>query len=98
MAHNLLIGIVPIWFVLWFLSGDIRTTAITGLTIPAAVSAAIGLLQLAGDDVRLHALGALDIAILIIVATIAVDQLHERIAIGAWAARFRRLRIDEGPE
>ena len=60
VLHNMLAGIVLIFLLQWAFLGNIRSAVIVAMTIPFALSFAIGLMVLRGESANLLSVGAID--------------------------------------
>jgi multidrug efflux pump subunit AcrB len=80
----LLTGLVVLLFL-----GDLRSSLIVILTIPASILSAILLLQLAGQTINLMTLSGLSLAIGILVdqATVVIENIHQHLEMGKPKAR-----------
>jgi multidrug efflux pump subunit AcrB len=80
----LLTGLVVLLFL-----GDLRSSLIVILTIPASILSAILLLQLTGQTINLMTLSGLSLAIGILVdqATVVIENIHQHLEMGKPKAR-----------
>ncbi|MGI4821019.1 MAG: efflux RND transporter permease subunit [Janthinobacterium lividum] len=80
----LLTGLVVLLFL-----GDLRSSIIVILTIPASILSAILLLQLTGQTINLMTLSGLSLAIGILVdqATVVIENIHQHLEMGKPKAR-----------
>ncbi|HWX27411.1 MAG TPA: efflux RND transporter permease subunit, partial [Steroidobacteraceae bacterium] len=60
VLHNMAMGIVLIFLLQWAFLGNLRTAVIVAMTIPFALSFAIGLMVLRGESANLLSVGAID--------------------------------------
>ncbi|MFX4820843.1 efflux RND transporter permease subunit, partial [Acinetobacter baumannii] len=59
VMHNLIFGVVLIFFVQWLFLGDLRSAVIVSVTIPFALFFAVGILVLRGESANLLSVGAI---------------------------------------
>src|SRR6195256_2197287 len=65
VLHNLLFGIILVFFVQWIFLGDLRSAMIVAATIPFALFFAIGILVLRGESANLLSVGAIDFGLIV---------------------------------
>ena len=65
VLHNMIFGIVLIFFVQWVFLGNLRSAVIVAATIPFALFFAITLLVLRGESANLLSVGAIDFGLVV---------------------------------
>ncbi len=84
VLHNMVAGIVLIIFLLqWAFLGNIRSAVIVAMTIPFALSFAIGLMVLRGESANLLSVGAIDFGLVVDATVIMVENIFRHLAAGA---------------
>lgn len=75
VLHNLIFGIILVFFIQWIFLGDLRSATIVGLNIPFALFFATILLVVAGESANLLSVGAVDFGIIVDSAVILVENI-----------------------
>src|ERR1700674_1612436 len=75
VLHNLLFGIILVFFVQWIFLGDLRSATIVAATIPFALFFAIGILVLRGESANLLSVGAIDFGLIVDATVIMVESI-----------------------
>src|SRR5262249_16754661 len=79
VLHNMLFGIVLIFFLQWIFLGNLRSAIIVGATIPFALFFAIGILVLRGESANLLSVGAIDFGLIVDATVIMVENIFRRL-------------------
>ena len=100
VMHNLVEGIVLIFFLQYIFLGNIRAALIVAATIPFALSFAIGLILLRGESANLLSVGAIDFGLIVDATVIMMENIMRRLS-QPTAERFRtsvlqRMRTETG--
>jgi len=85
VLHNLIFGIVLIFFVQWMFLGDLRSAIIVSATIPFALFFAIIIMVLRGDSANLLSVGAIDFGLIVDSTVIMVENIFRHLAEGPQA-------------
>ncbi|MGL5166957.1 MAG: efflux RND transporter permease subunit [Afipia sp.] len=97
VVHNLLFGVVLVFFVQWLFLGSLRSAIIVAATIPFALFFAIGILLIRGDSANLLSVGAIDFGLIVDATVIMVENIYrhlaERPSGATQAPRRRRWRM-----
>jgi cobalt-zinc-cadmium resistance protein CzcA len=80
VLHNLVFGIVLVFFVQWIFLGDLRSAIIVAATIPFALFFAIGILVLRGESANLLSVGAIDFGLIVDATVIMVENIFRHLA------------------
>ncbi len=101
VLHNMLAGIVLIFFLQWAFLGNIRSAVIVAMTIPFALSFAIGLLVLRGESANLLSVGAIDFGLVVDATVIMVENIFRHLAqetahLGRGPSTLHRIRVRSG--
>ncbi|MBN8990103.1 MAG: efflux RND transporter permease subunit [Rhizobiales bacterium] len=80
VLHNLVFGIVLVFFVQWIFLGDLRSAFIVAATIPFALFFAIGILVLRGESANLLSVGAIDFGLIVDATVIMVENIYRHLA------------------
>src|ERR1700738_3931603 len=80
VLHNLVFGIILVFFVQWIFLGDLRSATIVAATIPFALFFAIGILVLRGESANLLSVGAIDFGLIVDATVIMVESIFRRLA------------------
>jgi len=75
VLHNLIFGVVLIFFVQWIFLGDLRSAIIVSLTIPFAFSFACIILAIRGESANLLSIGAVDFGVVVDSTVIMVENI-----------------------
>src|SRR3984893_12629789 len=80
VLHNMVAGIVLIFLLQWAFLGNIRSAVIVAMTIPFALSFAIGLMVLRGESANLLSVGAIDFGLVVDATVIMVENIYRHLA------------------
>ena len=80
VLHNLVFGIILVFFVQWIFLGDLRSATIVAATIPFALFFAIGILVLRGKSANLLSVGAIDFGLIVDATVIMVENIYRHLA------------------
>jgi heavy metal efflux system protein len=80
VLHNMLFGIVLIFFVQWLFLGNLRSALIVSTTIPFALFFAIILLVVTGQSANLLSVGAIDFGLIVDATVIMVENIFRRLS------------------
>jgi heavy metal efflux system protein len=89
VLHNMVEGMVLIFVLQWVFLGNLRSALIVSVTIPFALSFAIGLLLLRGESANLLSVGAIDFGLVVDATVIMVENIVRRLSQPP-SQRFRR--------
>ena len=98
VLHNLIFGILLVFFIQWIFLGNLRSAIIVGINIPFALLFAVIILTLQGESANLLSIGAVDLGIIVESAVVLVENtfrnlgrdpdgrksLLQRLASGYW--------------
>ncbi|HEY6621490.1 MAG TPA: CusA/CzcA family heavy metal efflux RND transporter [Steroidobacteraceae bacterium] len=101
VLHNMIAGIVLIFLVQWALLGNLRSAIIVAMTIPFALSFAIGLMVLRGESANLLSVGAIDFGLVVDATVIMVENIYRHLAeasahLGQGPSALHRMRVRSG--
>jgi heavy metal efflux system protein len=101
VLHNMLAGIVLIFILQWAFLGNVRSAVIVALTIPFALSFAIGLMVLRGESANLLSVGAIDFGLVVDATVIMVENIFRHLAensahLGHGPSTLHRMRVRGG--
>jgi cobalt-zinc-cadmium resistance protein CzcA len=82
VLHNMIFGIVLIFFVQWIFLGNLRTAVIVAATIPFALFFAITMMVLRGESANLLSVGAIDFGLIVDATVIMVENIFRHLAEG----------------
>src|SRR5271165_789415 len=80
VLHNMVAGIVLIFLLQWAFLGNLRSAIIVAMTIPFALSFAIGLMVLRGESANLLSVGAIDFGLVVDATVIMVENICRHLA------------------
>jgi cobalt-zinc-cadmium resistance protein CzcA len=80
VLHNMISGIVLIFFVQWLFLGNLRSAVIVATTIPFALFFAITILVSRGDSANLLSVGAIDFGLIVDATVIMVENIFRHLA------------------
>ncbi len=80
VLHNMVAGIVLIFLLQWAFLGNVRSAVIVAMTIPFALSFAIGLMVLRGESANLLSVGAIDFGLVVDATVIMVENIFRHLA------------------
>ncbi len=87
VLHNMIAGILLIFFVQWLFLGDLRSAIIVATTIPFALFFAVVIMALRGESANLLSVGAIDFGLVVDATVIMMENIFRHLAEPA-AARF----------
>jgi cobalt-zinc-cadmium resistance protein CzcA len=101
VLHNMVAGIVLIFLLQWAFLGNIRSAVIVAMTIPFALSFAIGLMVLRGESANLLSVGAIDFGLVVDATVIMVENIFRHLAevpahLGHGPSTLHRIRAPSG--
>jgi cobalt-zinc-cadmium resistance protein CzcA len=101
VLHNMIAGVLLIFILQWVFLGDLRSAFIVSMTIPFALSFAIGLMVLRGESANLLSVGAIDFGLVVDATVIMVENIfrhlgHARAHQGLGATRLDTIRTPSG--
>ncbi len=80
VLHNMVAGIVLIFLLQWAFLGNVRSAVIVAMTIPFALSFAIGLMVVRGESANLLSVGAIDFGLVVDATVIMVENIFRHLA------------------
>jgi heavy metal efflux system protein len=80
VLHNMITGIILIFFVQWLFLGNLRSAIIVSTTIPFALFFAIIILTLRGESANLLSVGAIDFGLIVDATVIMVENIFRRLS------------------
>ena len=101
VLHNMLAGILLIFILQWAFLGNVRSAVIVAMTIPFALSFAIGLMVLRGESANLLSVGAIDFGLVVDATVIMVENIFRHLAqdaahLGQGPSTLHRMRVRSG--
>ncbi|MGO9635770.1 MAG: efflux RND transporter permease subunit [Steroidobacteraceae bacterium] len=101
VLHNMVAGIALIFFLQWAFLGNLRSAVIVAMTIPFALSFAIGLMVLRGESANLLSVGAIDFGLVVDATVIMVENIFRHLAeasahLGTGPSHLHRMRVPSG--
>ena len=95
VLHNMVLGIILIFFVQWAFLGNLRSAIIVATTIPFALFFAITILVLRGESANLLSVGAIDFGLIVDATVILVENVYRHLSghVAMRAERSRRLAV-----
>jgi cobalt-zinc-cadmium resistance protein CzcA len=101
VLHNMIAGIVLIFLLQWAFLGNVRSAVIVAMTIPFALSFAIGLMVLRGESANLLSVGAIDFGLVVDATVIMVENIYRHLAeasahLGQGPSALHRMRVQSG--
>src|ERR1700726_685165 len=88
VLHNMVYGIVLIFFVQWLFLGNLRSAIIVSATVPFALFFAITILVLRGESANLLSVGAIDFGLIVDATVIMVENIFRHLAEGEAGAIY----------
>ena len=76
VLHNMVVGILLIFFLQWLFLGDLRSALIVAATIPFALFFAVALLVGRGESANLLSVGAIDFGLVVDATVIMVESIY----------------------
>jgi cobalt-zinc-cadmium resistance protein CzcA len=80
VLHNMVFGIVLIFFVQWLFLGNLRSAVIVATTIPFALFFAITMLVLRGESANLLSVGAIDFGLVVDATVVMVENIFRHLS------------------
>jgi heavy metal efflux system protein len=80
VLHNMIAGIILIFFVQWLFLGDLRSAVIVATTIPFALFFAILIMTLRGESANLLSVGAIDFGLIVDATVIMMENIYRHLA------------------
>jgi heavy metal efflux system protein len=101
VLHNMVAGIALIFLLQWAFLGNVRSAVIVAMTIPFALSFAIGLMVLRGESANLLSVGAIDFGLVVDATVIMVENIFRHLAeasahLGTGPSQLHRMRVPSG--
>ena len=101
VLHNMVAGIILIFLLQWAFLGNLRSAVIVALTIPFALSFAIGLMVMRGESANLLSVGAIDFGLVVDATVIMVENIFRHLAqdsahLGTGPSTLHRMRPPSG--
>ena len=101
VLHNMVEGIVLIFLLQWAFLGNVRSAVIVAMTIPFALSFAIGLMVIRGESANLLSVGAIDFGLVVDAPVIMVENIFRHLAeasahLGTGPSTLHRIRPPSG--
>jgi len=101
VLHNMVAGVVLIFLLQWAFLGNLRSAFIVAMTIPFALSFAIGLMVLRGESANLLSVGAIDFGLVVDATVIMVENIFRHLAEsahqrGSGPSTLHRMRTPSG--
>jgi heavy metal efflux system protein len=101
VLHNMIAGVVLIFLLQWAFLGNLRSAFIVAMTIPFALSFAIGLMVLRGESANLLSVGAIDFGLVVDATVIMVENIFRHLAEasahrGTGPSHLHRMRVPSG--
>jgi cobalt-zinc-cadmium resistance protein CzcA len=93
VLHNMVFGIVLIFFVQWLFLGDLRSAVVVAAAIPFALMFAISILVWRDESANLLSVGAIDFGLVVDATVIMVENICRHLAAGAAALQLAPLGI-----
>jgi cobalt-zinc-cadmium resistance protein CzcA len=79
VMHNMVFGVVLIFFVQWLFLGNLRSAVIVAITIPFALFFAVTILVLRGESANLLSVGAIDFGLVVDATVIMVENIFRHL-------------------
>ena len=101
VLHNMVEGIVLIFLLQWAFLGNVRSAVIVAMTIPFALSFAIGLMVIRGESANLLSVGSIDFGLVVDATVIMVENIFRHLAeasahLGTGPSTLHRIRPPSG--
>ncbi len=101
VLHNMVAGVLLIFILQWAFLGNVRSAFIVAMTIPFALSFAIGLMVLRGESANLLSVGAIDFGLVVDATVIMVENIYRHLAeasahLGQGPSTLHRIRVRGG--
>src|SRR6202007_1496153 len=88
VLHNMIFGIVLIFFVQWIFLGNLRTAVIVAATIPFALFFAITIMVVRGESANLLSVGAIDFGLIVDATVIMIENIFRHLSEGEQPHEF----------
>src|SRR5256712_8034813 len=85
VLHNVVFGIVLVFFIQWMFLGDLRSALLVSATIPFALFFSTMILLIPGDSANLLSVGAIDFGIIVDSTVIMVEYIFRHLREGGRA-------------
>jgi len=85
VLHNMLLGMVLIFFLQWAFLGNLRSAVVVAATIPFALAFAIALMVWRGESANLLSVGAIDFGLIVDASVIMVENIFRHLTESAAA-------------
>jgi heavy metal efflux system protein len=101
VLHNMVAGVLLIFFLQWAFLGNLRSAVVVAMTIPFALSFAIGLMVVRGESANLLSVGAIDFGLVVDATVIMVENIFRHLAeesahLGTGPSTLHRMRVRSG--
>ncbi len=96
VLHNLIFGIILVFFIQWLFLGNLRSALIVGMNIPFALLFAIIILVIRGESANLLSIGAVDLGIIVDSAVILVENIFRNFQRGTEEKQSLLQKLAEG--
>jgi cobalt-zinc-cadmium resistance protein CzcA len=96
VLHNMVMGVLLIFFIQWMFLGDLRSALIVSATIPFALLFAVTILVLNGESANLLSMGAIDFGIIVDATVIMVENIFRHLAEASAGHRSSEIRPPHG--
>ncbi|MBV9861976.1 MAG: efflux RND transporter permease subunit [Alphaproteobacteria bacterium] len=93
VLHNMLFGVVLIFFVQWIFLGNLRSALIVATTIPFALFFAVTVLVVRGQSANLLSVGAIDFGLIVDATVIMVENVFRHLRDGEAAGDYAPIGI-----
>jgi cobalt-zinc-cadmium resistance protein CzcA len=80
VLHNMVMGVLLIFFIQWLFLGDLRSALIVSATIPFALLFAVVILVVSGESANLLSMGAIDFGIIVDATVIMVENIFRHLS------------------
>jgi heavy metal efflux system protein len=80
VLHNLIFGVLLIFFVQWVFLGSLRCALIVAATIPFALFFAIIIMMIRGESANLLSIGAIDFGLIVDATVLMVENIFRHLA------------------
>src|SRR5215208_3532256 len=80
VLHNMMFGVLLIFFIQWLFLGNLRSAIIVAATIPVALFVAVIITVLRGESANLLSIGAIDLGIIVDATVIMVENIFRHLA------------------
>ena len=87
VLHNMLLGMVLIFFLQWAFLGNLRSAVVVAATIPFALAFAVALMVWRGESANLLSVGAIDFGLIVDASVIMVENIFRHLTESAAAHR-----------